>query len=40
MITGLSASASVGPFTARPMNAVMEVATPVMVRTPLGISST
>jgi len=30
----------VGPRSARPMNAVIEVATPVIVRTPLGISST
>src|SRR5262249_38246665 len=29
-----------GPRWARPMNAVIEVATPVMVRTPLGISTT
>jgi hypothetical protein len=29
---------SVGPRWARPMNAVIEVATPVIVRTPLGIS--
>jgi hypothetical protein len=29
----------IGPLSARPMNAAMEVATPVMVRTPLGISS-
>jgi hypothetical protein len=28
-----------GPREARPRNAVMEVATPVMVRTPLAISS-
>src|SRR5208283_3105971 len=28
-----------GPDNARPRNAVMDVATPVMVRTPLGISS-
>src|SRR5882762_4779480 len=30
---------SLGPRAARPMKAVMEVATPVIVRTPLGISS-
>jgi hypothetical protein len=36
MVTGLFT----GPFRARPMKAVMEVATPVIVRTPLGISST
>jgi hypothetical protein len=29
-----------GPREALPMNAVIDVATPVMVRTPLGISST
>jgi hypothetical protein len=28
------------PLAVRPMNAVIEVATPVIVRTPLGISST
>jgi hypothetical protein len=28
-----------GPDCARPMNAVIDVATPVIVRTPLGISS-
>jgi hypothetical protein len=28
-----------GPRAARPRKAVMEVATPVIVRTPLGISS-
>jgi len=30
----------VGPFAARPIKAVMEVATAAIVRTPLGISST
>jgi hypothetical protein len=30
---------SVGPRNARPINAVIAVATPVMVRTPLGTSS-
>jgi hypothetical protein len=30
---------SVGPRAAQPMKAAMEVATPVIVRTPLGISS-
>jgi hypothetical protein len=29
---------SVGPRKARPVKAVIDVATPVMVRTPLGIS--
>jgi hypothetical protein len=30
---------STGPFSARPTNAVVDVETPVIVRTPLGISS-
>ena len=32
-------ASSSGPRGARPMNAAIDVATPVMVRTPLGISS-
>jgi hypothetical protein len=35
MITG----SLTGPLRARPTNAVVDVLTPVMVRTPLGISS-
>jgi hypothetical protein len=30
---------SIGPFQARPTNAVIAVGTPVIVRTPLGTSS-
>ena len=33
-------AASTGPRSARPTNAVTDVATPVIGRTPLGISST
>ena len=40
MRTGLSASVDTGPRRARPTNAVIDVATPVIVRAPLGTSST
>jgi hypothetical protein len=36
----ISTARLVGPFLARPTNAVVEVGTAVMVLTPLGISST
>ena len=36
----LKAAGLTGPRKVRPMNAVTDVATPVIVRTPLGISST
>ncbi len=35
----MSTGSSVGPLTALPMKAVIDVATPVIVRTPLGTSS-
>jgi len=35
----ISVGVSTGPFGARPTNAVVDVETPVIVRTPLGISS-